>query len=165
LDFQVSVIIPVYNAERFVRRAVESASCIKHVAEIILIDDAGPDSSLEVCLSLEREFSKVRMLRHADYSNHGAGASRNLGIEQARCNFIAFLDADDYYLPNRFERDREILLADDSVDGVYGAIGVHYESEDARKKFLAAGYGYQEFLTLTGPVTSCQLPCKTNATR
>lgn len=150
--FKVSVIVPVFNAARFVRRAVESAVDLEEVGEIILLDDAGPDDSLSVCQELEREFAKVRLLRHPDLGNHGAGASRNLGIENSRCEFVAFLDADDFYLPNRFERDREILLADRSIDGVYGAIGVHYESEEARQKFLAAGYGYQEFLTLTGSV-------------
>lgn len=151
-DFMASVVMPVFNAERYVRRAVESAVELEEVGEVILVDDAGPDNSLEVCRGLEEEFAKARLLRHPDHGNHGAGASRNLGIEHARHEFVAFLDADDYYLPNRFKQDREILLADASVDGVYGAIGVHYESEEARQKFLAAGYGYQEFLSLTGPV-------------
>jgi glycosyltransferase involved in cell wall biosynthesis len=150
--------MPVYNAEEFVRRAVESAVDQEEVGEIILIDDAGPDKSLSICQRLEREFGKVRLFRHPDHKNHGAGASRNLGIERARYGLVAFLDADDYYLPNRFKRDGEILLADASVDGVYSAIGVHYESEEARQKFLAAGYGYQEFLTLTRPVPPEELP-------
>jgi hypothetical protein len=68
------------------------------------------------------------------------------------CGFIAFLDADDYYLPNRFEKDREILQSDATVDGVYGAIGIHYESEEARKRFHDAGYAHQEFLTVSAPV-------------
>lgn len=155
--FQVSVIVPVFNAERFVRRAVESAVQLSEVAEVILVDDAGPDNSLEVCRQLESEFSKVRLLRHADGCNHGAGASRNLGIAQARFDYIAFLDADDYYLPNRFEMDREILLNDAFVDGVYGAMGVEYDSEHARQKFHEAGFAYQEFLTLSAAVAPEEL--------
>jgi len=151
-EFKVSVIVPVFNAERFVRRAVESAVQLAEVGEVILIDDAGPDNSVEVCKCLENQFARVRLLRHPDGLNHGAGASRNLGIRNANFDCIAFLDADDYYLPNRFEKDREILQSDESVDGVYGAIGIHYESQDARTRFHAAGFAYQEFLTVSAPV-------------
>lgn len=151
-EFKVSIIIPVFNAERFVRRAVESAVQIAEVSEVNLVDDAGPDNSKVICQRLENEFANVRLLRHPDGLNHGAGASRNLGILHANSDYIAFLDADDYYLPNRFEKDREILQSNENVDGVYGAIGIHYESEDARTRFHGAGYGHQEFLTLSGPV-------------
>ena len=152
MDFQVSVVIPVYNAERYVSRAVQSAHDLPDVGEIILIDDAGPDNSISVCLGLEQEYPKVRLLQHADKKNHGAGASRNLGILNARFPFIAFLDADDYYLPNRFEKERTIFKEDPKADGVYGALGIEYESERAKCRFQDAGFEYQEFLTLSGLV-------------
>jgi glycosyltransferase involved in cell wall biosynthesis len=151
-EFKVSVIVPVFNAEKFVRRAAESAVQLAEVGEVILIDDGGPDNSLDICQQLQQQFDKVRLLRHPDGLNHGPGASRNLGICNANFDCIAFLDADDYYLPNRFEKDREILQADETVDGVYGAIGIHYESLCARKLFHDAGFAYQEFLTLSAPV-------------
>jgi glycosyltransferase involved in cell wall biosynthesis len=152
--FQVSVITPVYNAATTVQRAVESAVDLPEVGEILLIDDAGPDNALAVCGDLEARYEKIRLLRHPDHGNHGAGASRNLGIENARFPFIAFLDADDYYLPNRFVRDREILSTDPSVDGVYGGTGIEYEDVAARERFHAAGFAYQEFTTLSGAVPS-----------
>lgn len=138
--FLVSVITPVYNAAPFVRRAVESAVGLPEVGEIILVDDAGPDDALEICRALEREYPKVRLLRHPDHGNHGAGASRNLGIAHARFDFIAFLDADDFYLPHRFQRDREILTADPAVDGVYSACGVQYENEEAQRRYREQGH-------------------------
>lgn len=148
--FLVSVITPVYNAAPFVRRAVESAVGLPEVGEIILVDDAGPDDALEICRALEREYPKVRLLRHPDHGNHGAGASRNLGIAHARFDFIAFLDADDFYLPHRFQRDREILTADPTVDGVYSACGVQYENEEAQRQYREQGH--PELTTVTGPV-------------
>jgi glycosyltransferase involved in cell wall biosynthesis len=151
-EFKVSVIVPVFNADKFVRRAVESAVQLAEVGEVILIEDGSPDNSLDICQQMEKQFAKVRLLRHADGLNHGAGASRNLGIRNARFDCIAFLDADDYYLPNRFEKDRNILQSDESVDGVYGAIGIHYETPQARQLFHDAGFAYQEFLTLSAPV-------------
>ncbi|MEO0794570.1 MAG: glycosyltransferase family 2 protein [Verrucomicrobiota bacterium] len=156
-SFQVSVVTPVYNAESTLRRAVESAVNLEEVGEIILVDDAGPDNAFAVAQDLESEFEKVKLVRHLDHGNHGAGASRNLGLDHANFPFVAFLDADDYYLPNRFKKDIELLTQDPGIDGVYGATGIHYESDEARKKFHDAGYGYQEFTTLTAPVEPNEL--------
>lgn len=131
--FQVSVIIPVYNAEKFVARAVESALAQPETAEVILVEDASPDQALKVCRYLEKQYAgKVRLFRHPDGTNHGAGPSRNLGISKARFPFIAFLDADDYYLPGRFKKDAELLQADPSLDGVYNALGTDFVDDHGR---------------------------------
>lgn len=148
--FQVSVITPVYNAATRVRRAVESAVALPEVGEVILVEDASPDNALEVCQALEREHAKVRLFRHPDGGNHGAGASRNLGVARARFPFIAFLDADDWYLPHRFHEDARLLMAEPSLDGVYNALGNNYESEELRAQWLAQGR--PEICTLSAPV-------------
>ena len=127
--FLTSVIIPVYNAERFLRNAVVSAAALDAVGEVILVEDASPDGALAVCEQLEREFDKVKLFRHPGGVNRGAGESRNLGISKSSCNYIAFLDADDWYLPNRFDREKE-LFADPSVDGVYGATGFFLQDKE-----------------------------------
>jgi glycosyltransferase involved in cell wall biosynthesis len=155
--FKVSVIIPVYNAEKYLRKAVESAVKIDSVGEIILVEDKSPDNALDLCKKLIEEYDKVKFFQHSDKGNHGAGASRNLGIQKASHDYIAFLDADDYYLPNRFKKDKEILLSNPMVEGVYSAIGIHYYSEMAKKQFLDAGYAYQEFLTVSEAVPSDEL--------
>jgi len=134
-EFLVSVVTPVFNAARFLRRSVEAAVHQREVGEIILIEDASPDESLAVCKQLASEHEKVRLLQHPDRKNHGAGASRNLGIKSARFDYVAFSDADNFYLPNRFEVDKDVFLSDESIDGVYGMEGIHYYSEEARKIF------------------------------
>ncbi|CAA7393148.1 glycosyltransferase family 2 protein [Chryseobacterium fistulae] len=131
---KISVIIPVYNAGKYIYRAVESALQCKEVCEIILIEDYSPDNALEVCWQLVKQYDIVKLFRHADGKNHGAGMSRNLGIEKATGDFLAFLDADDYYLPNRFEAEKS-LFQNPHVDGVYGALGVHYYSEKAKEQY------------------------------
>jgi glycosyltransferase involved in cell wall biosynthesis len=118
--FKVSVIIPVYNAVRFVRNAVESAVRLDEVGEILLVDDGYPDNAKEICKGLANEFPKVKFLEHPNGENRGAGASRNLGIANATCDFIAFLDADDWYFPNRFKKDKELFESDPTIDGVHG---------------------------------------------
>ncbi len=136
---KISVIIPVYNAEKYVTNAVESALQFDEVAEVILVEDQSPDNALEVCKTLAEKHVRVKLFQHPDKGNHGAGASRNLGMEKATEDFIAFLDADDFFLHNRFDAERE-LFKNPEVEGVYGAIGVHYWSEKAREQYHAV-YG------------------------
>lgn len=131
---KISVIIPVYNAEKFVAQAVESALQFDEVYEVILIEDQSPDNALQICEQLVEKYNRVKLYQHPDKGNHGAGPTRNLGIEKSTGDFIAFLDADDYYLPNRFDAEKE-LFKKSEVEGVYGALGVHYYSEKAREQY------------------------------
>ena len=117
--FRVSVIIPVYNAEDFVSNAVESAIELEQVGEIILVEDGSPDNALEVCLELEKKHEKVKVIRHEGGENKGAGASRNLGISKSQYAYIAFLDADDWYLPNRFEKDEAVWKDKPNADVIF----------------------------------------------
>ncbi len=132
---KISVITPVYNAENFIVQAVESALQFEEVWEIILVEDQSPDNALEVCRNLAEKHDRVKLFQHPDKKNHGAGASRNLGMENATGDFIAFLDADDYFLPNRFDAEKK-LFQNIEVDGVYGALGVHYYSEKAKEQYF-----------------------------
>lgn len=131
---KISVITPVYNAEKYVAQAVESALQFDEVYEVILIEDKSPDNALQICLELAEKYDRVKLYQHPDKGNHGAGATRNLGLEKATGDIIAFLDADDYYLPNRFDAEKELFKNPD-VEGVYGAIGVHYYSERSKEQY------------------------------
>ncbi|MDN3695211.1 glycosyltransferase family 2 protein [Chryseobacterium tructae] len=131
---KISVIIPVYNAEKYILKAVESALQFEEVSEVILVEDQSPDNALQICSELAQKYSKVKLFQHPDKGNHGAGASRNLGIEKATGNFIAFLDADDHYLPNRFDAEKE-LFKDSKIDGVFNAIGTEYLTEKGKEEF------------------------------
>lgn len=131
---RISVVIPVYNAEKYVSQAVESVLQFDEVHEIILIEDKSPDNALRICQQLAEKHERVKLYQHPDKENHGAGPSRNLGIEKSTGDFVAFLDADDYFLPNRFDAEKE-LFKDPNVEGVYGALGVHYYSEKAKEQY------------------------------
>ncbi|MCW3160402.1 glycosyltransferase family 2 protein [Chryseobacterium oryctis] len=133
---KVSVITPVYNAEKYITQAVESALQFEEVYEVILVEDKSPDNALEVCQNLAKKYDRVKLFQHPDKGNHGAGATRNLALEKATGDFIAFLDADDYFLPNRFDAEKE-LFKNPEVEGVYGAIGVHYYSEKAKEQYYS----------------------------
>ncbi len=137
---EVTVVIPVYNAERHIESAVESALRQQETAEVILVDDKSPDNAAAICERLAEQDSRVRLIRHSDGQNHGAGESRNLGIRSARYDLIAFLDADDYFLENRFARCAEILDNQPDVDGVYEAVGAEFENDESRERYFATHY-------------------------
>lgn len=128
-EFKVSVVIPVFNAAEFVTQAVESALAQPEIAEVLLIEDGSPDNALEVCQALAGKYDKVRLLRHPNGENRGAGASRNLGMQAAQAEYIAFLDADDYFLPGRFNRAVEVFSSNATCEGVYEAVGMQVESD------------------------------------
>jgi glycosyltransferase involved in cell wall biosynthesis len=132
---KVSIIIPVYNAANFVSRAVNSALECPEVGEVILIEDGSTDESYRVCKRLSN-LPKVKLLTHDERSNKGAGPTRNLGLKNAVCDYIAFLDADDYYLENRFKESVLLLETNDSIDGVYGVIGAEYQNEFFKEKHM-----------------------------
>lgn len=90
----VTVIIPVYQAECYLRRCVESVinQTYKKI-EIILIDDGSADNSLAICYELADEDSRIQVYHHG---NMGVAVTRNKGLEYARGEYIYFLDSDDW---------------------------------------------------------------------
>lgn len=93
----VSVIIPVYNGERFLRAALESVFAQMHrPIEVIVVDDGSKDESGAIAQS----FPEVRYIRQ---ENQGVAAARNNGIEVARGEFFAFLDQDDLWTPEKLK--------------------------------------------------------------
>ncbi|MCA9911896.1 MAG: glycosyltransferase family 2 protein [Anaerolineae bacterium] len=135
---QVSVIIPVYNAADYVRQAVESALAQPQCAEVLLIEDGSPDDSLSVCQQIAAENPyRVRLLQHPNGENRGAGPTRNLGLHEAKYEYIAFLDADDYYLPGRFDVPEKIFAEQPAIDGVYEATGFVFSDDAERQSWIA----------------------------
>lgn len=122
----LSVIIPTYNVERFIEKAIQSALEQKEVTEIIVVDDGSTDSTVQLIMQLKNENSIITLYQHPNKVNKGRSATRNLGIQKATGDFIAFLDADDYYLPNRFTNDFKLFQEIKDCDGVYNAIGVFF---------------------------------------
>jgi glycosyltransferase involved in cell wall biosynthesis len=120
---KVSVIIPLFNQARFIERAISSALAQDEVVEVVVVDDGSEDGGRQVLEELFGQDKQVRIFQHHDGKRHGVGATRNLGMSKARSPYLAFLDADDYMLPRRFERTREKFLLNDDADGVCEALG------------------------------------------
>jgi glycosyltransferase involved in cell wall biosynthesis len=143
--FEVSVIIPVYNAASFIERAVQSAASLPQVKEIILIEDGSKDNSYAICKELCANISKLKLYQHEGGSNRGPSASRNLGIARADSEFVAFLDADDRYLPERFAGEQG-LFSNAEIDGVYHASSFEDGRLYTMNKVIAPGALFFELL-------------------
>src|SRR3546814_21045777 len=86
----VSVVMPLYNAEKFVRRSMASVLEQTHqLLDLIVVDDGSPDSSLSVASAIAHADARVRLLRNA--SNLGVAATRHHALAIARARYIAFL--------------------------------------------------------------------------
>ena len=114
--------MPFLNQERYIAEAIESVRAQTTDAwELLLIDDGSTDASAAIAASFaDRDPDRVRVLRHGDGGNHGAAASRNLGLASARGDFVAFLDADDLYERWKLESEVEILRRNADAAMLYG---------------------------------------------
>jgi glycosyltransferase involved in cell wall biosynthesis len=118
----VSVIIIFFNAEPFLDEAIHSILEQDYPNwELLLVDDGSSDGSTRIALNLVHHTpQRVRYLEHSAHANRGMSASRNLGIQHARGNYIAFLDADDVWLPNKLSEQTALLEAHPDVGMTYG---------------------------------------------
>ncbi len=104
----VSAIIPNYNYGRFVGAAIESVLAQTFPChEIIVVDDGSTDDSLEIISRYQKDGVKV-----VRQQNRGVGSARNAGVKNSSGELVAFLDADDLWLPQKIERQLERLLSD-----------------------------------------------------
>ncbi|MBW4593914.1 MAG: glycosyltransferase [Brasilonema angustatum HA4187-MV1] len=119
----VSVIMNFLNAEKFIEEAIESVLAQTYNKwELLLIDDGSTDSSTFIALRYaQKNPDQVIYLEHEAHQNLGKSTSRNLGIRKAKGDYIAFLDADDIWLPQKLERQIAILVAQPEVGMVCGS--------------------------------------------
>jgi glycosyltransferase involved in cell wall biosynthesis len=126
----VSVIIPTYNRARFIERAVHSVLRQTYRdLEVITVDDGSKDDTLSLIAELAKTDQRVRYILHE--KNRGAQAARNTGIKAAEGNYIAFLDSDDEWLPDKLERQMTLFENSGSKVGVVYA-GFQWKFFDER---------------------------------
>jgi glycosyltransferase involved in cell wall biosynthesis len=144
----VSAIIIFLNEERFLQEAIESVFCQTYDDwELLLVDDGSTDHSTEIGQQYaENHPGKVRYLEHEEHHNRGMSASRNLGVREAKGKYIAYLDADDIWLPNKLETQLAVLQSQPEAVMVYGPVQFWHSwtgnPKDQRRDFL---YGLKSY--------------------
>lgn len=116
-EVKLSVIVPVYNAEQYLRRCVDSildaTIFLGGESEIILIDDGSIDDSSRICNELAEKNREIKVFH---ISNQGVSKARNYGIENSRGKYIAFVDADDYIEKNMYKIMIAQMESDSTLD-------------------------------------------------
>ncbi|MEB3337772.1 MAG: glycosyltransferase family 2 protein [Leptolyngbyaceae bacterium] len=119
----VSVIIPAYNAEAFLRETLNSvlAQTYKNI-EVLVVDDGSQDQTAEIVRSFTKIDRRVQLLQQ---SNAGVAAARNLAIQKSRGDYIAPIDADDIWYPSKLEKQVNLILQSEPSVGLVYAWSVY----------------------------------------
>ena len=119
--YKIEVVIPVYNAGRFIREGVDSVlnQSGDHLEKIWLINDGSQDNTGEILDQLQQSHPFVKALHQ---ENKGVSAALNLGISKVNTEWVAFLDADDLWLPGRLSAQIELLEKQPELQAVSGFI-------------------------------------------
>ena len=131
----VSIITPSYKSEKFISQTIESVLGQTYQNwEIIIVDDVSPDNSNKIIEEYSKKDSRIKLIKLE--KNSGAAVARNIAIEESKGRYIAFLDADDIWKPEKLEKQIEFMrknnyaftyTAYEKVDEngvVFGKIGV-----------------------------------------
>lgn len=132
LDIKVSVVIPVYNAEKYIGECLESiiSQSLQEI-EIICVNDGSTDGSMDILEAFSKKNQKIRVFNQR---NIGASSSRNRGLRAARGKYIYFMDCDDMLLPGALERLYG-LAENNELDMLLFNVVVKYENEELKKKY------------------------------
>ena len=117
---KISVIVPVYNAERYIRQCLDSILTQDFADfELMIVDDGSTDSSLELCKDYSEKDSRIRLFHK---ENAGPSSARNFALTRANGEYLLFLDSDDYWLDNSCLGRLYQIALDNNLDIVRGEL-------------------------------------------
>ena len=127
----VSVIMPIYNAEKYLASALDSIFCQDYKdIEVVLVDDCSKDKSAEIIDNFKKNHPEI--IYYLQERNMGAGAARNKALELANGQYVAFLDSDDIWLPKKISRQLDLMKVKNSPFS-YTAIEMMNEQSETFK--------------------------------
>ena len=142
----VSVVMPAYNAEQFVEQAIRSVMGQTIPSwELLVLDDCSLDRTCEIVERLAAEDSRILLLRNE--TNQGVAKTRNRGLDRCRGSYVAFLDSDDVWYPEKLETQIE-LLKQEAADLTYCAYAViNQDGQQVKKDYLVPrSVGFEDLL-------------------
>lgn len=138
-NIKVSVVIPVYNTEKYIGKCLESViSQSLQEIEIICVNDGSTDGSMDILEAFSRKYQNIKVF---DQKNTGASFSRNRGLRAAKGKYIFFMDCDDMLLPGALERLYD-LAESNELDMLLFNVMVKYENDELKEK-----YHFDQFFT------------------
>ncbi|MDP2851221.1 MAG: glycosyltransferase [Sulfuricurvum sp.] len=137
----ISIIIPLYNGERFIAQTLESvlAQTYRNI-EVIVVDDASTDGGCDIVRRYGADDSRVNLIL-SETNFGGPARPRNIGIENAKGEFIAFVDADDVWKPHKLQTQLDFLIDNPDIDMLYSPAEIIDEygeiSPSRKQRFLS----------------------------
>ena len=151
----VSVVMPAYNAERYIEEAIRSVQAqTMEKWELIVVDDRSTDGTVGLIRKLAGQDSRIRPI--FSQTNRGAAVSRNLALDMCQGQYVAFLDADDLWYPQKLEKQLE-KAADTGADIIYCSYALFDESG----KNCHADFIVEEQTTLEKMLVRSVMSCST----
>ena len=139
LDIRFSVVIPLYNKEKYIRRTLQSVLSQSYpFFEIIVVDDGSSDGSVAIVKSLKDD--RIRLV---EQSNAGVSAARNRGVQEANEQYVAFLDADDYWHVEYLHKVAELIRGYPEA-GMYAARYAEVNNQMVRPFNLRVEEGFHQ---------------------
>jgi len=127
----ISVIIPAYNRAKTLRRSVVSViNQSRPVLEILIVDDASSDNTVDVARELIKQFPIVKLIELVE--NSGAQNARNIGVQKSSGEWVAFLDSDDVWKPIKIEMQIDLVNRDPALIGVFTGFEFHRSDENIK---------------------------------
>ena len=116
MDELISIIVPVYNAEKFIRETMDCVIAQTYPWwELLLVEDGSRDNSVEIIETYIRDSGEERIRLICQPENMGAAKARNRGLQEAKGRYIAYLDADDLWLPEKLEHELAFIREKDAA--------------------------------------------------
>lgn len=116
MDELISIIVPVYNAEKFIRETMDCVIAQTYPCwELLLVEDGSRDNSVEIIETYIRDSGEERIRLICQPENMGAAKARNRGLQEAKGRYIAYLDADDLWLPEKLQHELAFIREKDAA--------------------------------------------------
>ena len=126
----ISVVMPAYNAEKTIAKAIQSARVQTYSdIEVIIVDDCSQDETVKIAASYAKKDNRIKVFQNQ--TNMGAAFARNRGVEEAGGDWIAFLDSDDRWVPSKLEKQSDILIKNPLCPLYY--TGSAFENDEGTK--------------------------------
>lgn len=164
---RVSIVCIFYDAERFLTEAVDSVLAQDFADwELILVDDGSHDRGGTIASAYAARWpERVRYVQHSDRANHGTGASRNLGLSLSHGEFVAFIDADDVWRPEKLSRQVALLEAKPEAGMLCGTVNYWSSWNGGKDRLIPTGHirnavsGPSETALALYPLGNAHAPC------
>lgn len=141
----VSIIMPAYNAARFIEQAVESVAAQTYTNwELLIINDCSTDNTSEIICQLMEKYSQIRFFDQK--INQGVAKTRNIAIDEAKGEYIAYLDSDDIWLPQKLEKQLAFMEKYQALVCFSAYQRINAESNDLNQVSIPAEITYTGLL-------------------